>query len=294
MKANKGIKTLLLMGAVVLLTQCCKPDDTCSDPSNPECENYDPCYGIEEPTAAFKMRGTSVGFPVSENLVAEWCDTIFNSGVEFMADMEDASTYEWYIGTETEPRFGRSFKLGFGDYYEDTLQNLNPENPDYYLPLNITLIVRNNEGACVPASDTVLTSTSQLVFTRKLLTRGTFIGRVEGEDFDREVTFWQDGEDLTNPIFNEQYFSDIIGLVDDTLRFYGFYAGSIDILGSYKKRKWEENFNQWWIGTDGIQVWDQEIITSASGPDKVELYFERYPEGSSTLEIKRFTGTRIE
>jgi hypothetical protein len=278
----------------VAVTGCKEDDeDQCCDPTNPECANYDPCFG-KEPTASFKMRGTSVGFPVPENLVAEWCDTIFNSGVEFMADMEDAESYEWYIGTETEPRFGRSFKLGFGDYYEDTLQNLNPENPDYYQPLDITLIVRNNEGACVSVSDTVLTSTSQLVFTRRLLVRGTFIGRVEGENFDREVTFWKDGEDLSNPIFQQQYFSDIIGLADDTIRYYGIYNSSIDRLVSYKRVKWEEEFNSWFIGTDGIQVWDQEIITSASGSDRVELYFERYPEGSSTLEIKRFFGARVE
>lgn len=287
-------KFYYLLLLALIWTGCQDDDDnTCCDPTNPECANYDPCFG-KEPTAAFKMRGTSVGFPVSENLVAEWCDTIFNSGVEFMADMEDADVYEWYIGTETEPRFGRSFKLGFGDYYEDTLQNLDPENPDYYLPLDITLIVRNNEGACVSVSDTVLTSTSQLVFTRRLLVRGTFIGRVEGENFDREVTFWQNGEDLSNPIFQQQYFSQIIGLYDDTLRYYGLYTTSIDVLSSYKRRKWEEDFNSWWLGPDGIQVWDQEIITSPSEPDRVELYMERYAEGSPALEIKRFSGTRIE
>jgi hypothetical protein len=290
---NKAFYYLMIF-LFVAVTGCKEDDeDQCCDPTNPECVNYDPCFG-NEPTAAFKMRGTSVGFPVSENLVAEWCDTIFNSGVEFMATMEDADVYEWYIGTETEPRFGRSFKLGFGDYYEDTLQNLDPENPDYYLPLDITLIVRNNQGTCVPASDTVLTSTSQLVFTKKLLTRGTFIGRVEGENFDREVTFWQDGEDLSNPIFQQQYFSDIIGLSDDTIRYYGLMLTSFDVLGSYKKRKWEEELTEWWIGSDGIQVWDQEIITSSAGPDRVALYFERYLEGSSTLEIKRFSGTRVE
>ena len=210
-----------------------------------------------------------------------------------MADMEDAEVYEWYIGTETEPRFGRSFKLDFGDYIEDTLQNLNPDNPDYYLPLDVTLIVRNSSGACVAANDTVLTSTSQLVFTRKWLPRGVFIGRVEGEDFDRVVILWQDDEDLSAPIEPLQYFSDIIGFSEDTMRIYGAYF-FFETLSSFKRRKWEESFNGWWIGTDGIQVWDQEIITSTSGPDRVELYFERYPEGSSTLEIIRFSGTRIE
>lgn len=273
----------------------CVGDDenTCCDPSNPECPNYDPCYNIE-PTADFKMRGTSVAFMTPENLQAEWCDTIFNSGVEFKAEMENADSYEWYIGDETEPRSGRSLKISFSDYYEDTLQNLNPDNPDYYLPLDITLIVRNDEGACVTAKDTVLTSTSHLVFTRKLLTRGTFIGRVEGEDFDREVIFWKEGYDPTNPIFDQQYFSDVIGLSEDTLRYFPIETTSIQVLGSYKKMKWEEEFNSWWLGSDGIQVWDQEIITSSTGPDQVELYFERYPEGSSNLELKRFSGTRVE
>jgi len=288
---QKYVLLAVLAGAV--LAGCRDDDDApCSDATNPECPNYDPCFG-NEPTAAFKMRGTSVSFSVSENLVAEWCDTIFNSGVEFVADMENADSYEWYIGTEIEPRSDRSFKLGFSAYYQDTLQNLNPDNPDYYLPLEITLIVRNNEGACVSSSDTVLISTSQLVFTRKLLTRGSFIGRVEGESVDREVIFWKNGEDLSTSIFQQQHFSQIIGLTEDTIRYYGLIT-SFDLLTSFKKTKWQEEFNGWQLGSDGIQVWDQEIITSSSGPDRVELYFERYPEGSSTPEIKRFSGTRVE
>jgi hypothetical protein len=290
----KKVLCSYLLFLFVMVTGCKEDDeDPCRDPTNPECANYDPCFG-NEPTASFKMRGSSVGFPISENLVAEWCDTIRRAHVEFMADMEDAEVYEWYIGTETEPRFGRSFKLDFGDYIEDTLQNLNPDNPDYYLPLDVTLIVRNSIGACVSVNDTVLTSTSQLVFTRKWLPRGVFIGRVEGEDFDREVILWQDGEDLSAPIEPLQYFSDIIGFSEDTMRIYVAYFITFETLSSFKRRKWEESFNGWWIGTDGIQVWDQEIITSSSGPDRVELYFERYPEGSTTLEITRFSGTRVE
>lgn len=187
---------------ILVLTGCKKDDDDCSDITNPKCSNYDPCWNIQ-PTADFKLRGTSVGFPVAENLVGEWCDTIFNWGVEFVADMENADSYEWYIGPEIEPRLGRSFKLGFKNYYQDTIQNLNPNNPDYYLPLDITLIVRNEKDQCIGQSDTLLTSSSRLVLTRKTLTQGTFVGRVEGEDFDREVTFWLNGEDLSNPVFEQ-------------------------------------------------------------------------------------------
>lgn len=292
------LKIFFLLLLIALLAVGCQEDDenTCCDPTNPECPNYDPCYNIE-PTADFKMRGTSVAFMTPENLQAEWCDTILNSGVEFKAEMENADSYEWYIGTETEPRFGRSFKVSFSDYYQDTLQNLNPDNPDFYLPLDITLIVRNDEGACVNVNDTLLSMTRQLVMTRKVLTAGTFIGRVGGENFDRQVIFWRDGVDLSNPNLEQQYFAEIIGLTDDdTLRLYGLMLSpvSFDILTSYKRTKWEEDFDEWWLGPDGIKIWRQEIITSVGEPDRVELYFERYPEGSSSLEIKSFIGVRVE
>ena len=277
----------------IILSSCSEDeDDNCCDPTNSQCANYDPCFG-KEPTASFRMRGTSVGFPVPENLVAEWCDTIFNSGVEFTADMEDSDIYEWHIGNEIQPRYGRSLKISFSSYTEDTLQNLNPDNQDFFKPLEISLIVRNDAGGCVNINNTVLTTSSNLIFTREFLSRGTFIGRVEGEDTDREVTFWRDGEDLSNPAFEQQYFSDIIGLTDDTIRYFGFYISSIDDLVSYKKLKWEEELNSWWIGTDGIRVWDQEIITSQSEPNRVELYYERFLENSTEIEIKRFSGVRI-
>jgi len=290
------MKNFYYLIILALLWAGCKKDDEeeCCDPTNPLCANYDPCFGID-PTAEFRMRGTLPSFVVPENFQAEWCDTIFREGVEFMANMENADSYEWYIGTETEPRFGRSLKINFSNYYEDTLQNLNPDNPDYYLPLDITLIVRNEEGPCVNESDTLLTATSQLVLTRKTLTHGTFVGRIVGENFDREVTLWLDSTDLSAPSIPEQYYSQIIGLSDDTLRYYGPMASSIaNLLVSYKRRKWDENLSEWWLATDGIQVWDQEIITSSTQPDRIELYFERYPEGSTTLESKRFSGTRVD
>jgi hypothetical protein len=70
--------------------------------------------------------------------------------------------------------------------------------------------------------------------------------------------------------------------------------GTFDVLFSYKKRKWEEDLNGWWIATDGIQVWDQTITTFPDAPDRVDLYYERIPQGSDEVEIVRFTGERIQ
>ena len=280
----------------VTVTSCKEDDeDQCCDPTNPECANYDPCFG-NEPTAEFKMRGTSVGFPVSENLVAEWCDTIFNSGVEFMADMEDADVYEWYIGTETEPRFGRSFKLGFGDYYDDTFQNLNPNNPDYYLPIDISLIVRNDEGICVNESDTTITFSRQLILTRKTLTSGTFIGRIEGEDSDREIQLWKDLGDLSNPDFQFWYVSGLIGFPPkDTLRIYHAMSPLVnDQLISFKRYRWKEDWQNHTLSRDGIYLWEQEITTIDSGSDLISLHFERISESNGEIQEISFSGERSE
>lgn len=285
---------MLLMVGLVLLAQCCKPDDTCDDPTNPKCDNYDPCYS-KPTTAGFKMRTTAPGFATPDNLQAEWCDTIFGSGVEFQADMQDAKSYTWFIGTETTPRSGYNFQVGFSSYTDDTLQNLSSENPDYYIPLPITLEVRNDPGQCVSPEDTLLSKTRYLVFSRKTLTVGTFRGYVEGENFTRDVTLWKNGEDPSNPNLYYRYFSDIIGLpYEDTLRFYGYVAGSIDLLSSYKKKKWDEALNYWWIATDGIKVWDQTITTYPDQPDRVDLHYERIPMDSSATEIVNFSGERIQ
>lgn len=293
MKRNNTFYSTVIFTILVLaFSSCCPEDNSCSDPSNPECENFDPCY--TNPTAAgFKMRSTAVGWVTPENLQAEWCDTIFRSGVEFRADMHNAKTYTWYIGNESTPRSGYDFQLGFSEYTQDTL-NLNPDNPDYYLPLTVTLEVRNDPGTCVAAEDTLLTTSRKLVFSRKTLTVGKFRGYVEGENFTRDVIFWQEGEDLGNPVFPQRYFSTFIGLPSvDTLRYYGFYSEP-ETNVSYKKSMWDEDWNNWHLASDGIRKWDQTIITFPESPDRVDLYYERIVEGSSEVEIVRFTGERIE
>ena len=291
MKALEKYVLLALLAGVVLAG--CRDDDDapCCDATNPECPNYDPCWN-QKPTANFRMRQTSPGFVIPEDLQAEWCDTILGSGVEFLADMEGALSYTWQIGTEAEPRTGRNLKLSFQSYIANPT-SLNPDNPDYHNPLPITLTVRNTPGACVNESDTVLTITRLLVLTFRSLTRGTFRGRVEGENFDRDVIIGQlAGQDNPDPT---QLVSLVIGFpVKDTLVFTILSGGMQSSVRSYKQRRFDEELNQWWIGTDGIKKWNQQITTSASGPDRVDLYFERIPEDNSGLQTVKYSGYRIE
>jgi hypothetical protein len=97
---------------IVLGTSCNKDGEPCGDPANPQCANYDPCFG-KYPTADFKIRQISPGFVIPENLQAEWCDTILLSGVELLAEMERAWSYTWQIGSESEPCFGRRIVMSF-------------------------------------------------------------------------------------------------------------------------------------------------------------------------------------
>jgi hypothetical protein len=49
--------------------QTCKH---CNDPTNPDCANYDPCYGKKTINTFFKVRPGDRGFPPPE----EWCDLV--------------------------------------------------------------------------------------------------------------------------------------------------------------------------------------------------------------------------
>lgn len=79
---------------IIFVLQACK--DKCSDSTNPECENYNPCNG--------KVK-TSAYFIIEESLGEHWveCDTIIGVGnastVRFSA-LQDADSFIWILGSE--------------------------------------------------------------------------------------------------------------------------------------------------------------------------------------------------
>jgi hypothetical protein len=107
---NLPILTISLLALLAL--GACKKEKPCKDPSNPKCENYDPCYGKKAPSADFKLGVTS-------NSVSSYLgltnfilyDTLFrNSRIEFIANEPNAK-YTWKLGAETieQKSFMRSF-----------------------------------------------------------------------------------------------------------------------------------------------------------------------------------------
>ena len=91
---NKHICLLLLVLAMGLGGQCKKK---CYDPTNPQCEDYDPCYGKKKVSAQFTIHEAVA------NRSEEWkyydTDTIFTDAAYFTA-LEDNAQYEWHIGAD--------------------------------------------------------------------------------------------------------------------------------------------------------------------------------------------------
>lgn len=61
------MKQIIIITILLLSLQSCK--DCCEDPTNPDCENYDPYYGKHK---------TSAHFIIEESLRDYWieCDTV--------------------------------------------------------------------------------------------------------------------------------------------------------------------------------------------------------------------------
>jgi hypothetical protein len=92
---------------IVLMAESCKKE--CQDKSNPDCENYDPCYGKAKTSADFTISEVVSGF-------ANETDEVFRmSYVQFEAK-QDFDSYQWVIGNH--PDTFRTKKCGLQSFPE--------------------------------------------------------------------------------------------------------------------------------------------------------------------------------
>lgn len=91
-------KLLYLLIITIIWAGCKKDEEECCDPTNPECPNYDPCYGENEVSAAFKFYAR---YGIGES--AEWVEEtkFIGSPILFAADDTTADAYTWYLGIDT-------------------------------------------------------------------------------------------------------------------------------------------------------------------------------------------------
>lgn len=132
--------TTLLLASVGGMQSCRKKK--CHDPQNPDCENYDPCWGKKATSAEFEI-GSYVGqssIIINGNTDTTIVDTIFsyNFSVRFTAKEEKALKYTWLLGSEIIN--SRSFYRSFYTFPEGKF--------------NVTLIVdKEPHKACFPNDD---------------------------------------------------------------------------------------------------------------------------------------------
>ena len=100
---------LITLLVFLVLVACRKEqgDQICWDPANPDCENYDPCYGETEVSADFAIGNRFGVLPEVREIFIE--DSLFLSGefLRFKAKEKEAY-YKWYLGTELIEGYGDS------------------------------------------------------------------------------------------------------------------------------------------------------------------------------------------
>jgi len=229
MKLLKYLLGLCVLGSLVLVNSC-KKEPPCNDPTNPECENYDPCYGKKPVTADFEMSQGWTFVP------PDYLD-VWNPDVAFYRGLigfklvgyneEDTSVnYTWLLGAEVihEYHFERDFI--------DTKEKEIP----------ITLIVEKKPDlSCFPEDDgkDTLTKFIKLVDSPcEFLTNGDFKVLYEGEKDSTiiKIRNWS------------QY---AVGYIQDTCE------GSARFIG-FNRESIQPDTN--WIGVVSSQQFNKKIV----------------------------------
>lgn len=85
----------------VAVTGCKNDDDNeCCDPTNPECANYDECFGKLETTAFFTISQALSNFGDNNSVFIE-DDVITGGTLKFSAIPQEGATYTWILGIDT-------------------------------------------------------------------------------------------------------------------------------------------------------------------------------------------------
>ena len=228
------MKKIFLFTLILILYSSCKKHHKCNDPSNPDCQNYDPCYG-KIITGDFTMNQYTGKFVNPNAQKPEFCDTILLNGVSMNALMRDANSYTWKVGSDTRIFTGSTLELLFDNYRKDT-NNLNPQNKNYYNPIAITLTVKNQLKGCIQAKDTFFTITRDLVFA----VESPWLGKFKGiSDHDGKERIIEIGRYFipNNPNGSKTFFKNLPNLLDkDSVIMYKVPS---DILNSFKYTWWD-------------------------------------------------------
>lgn len=191
----------------------CKVDDEdqCCDPTNPECANYDPCFGKEETTAFFTI--AQQYWPVGENSdIFIEDDIVIGGKIKFSAIPQEGATYTWILGADTIE----------GD--AEITRTLG-ELPDGTYP-NSLIVTKEPDTVCFPLDDGVAEVTRS--FTRidgcDRAILGKYIGLFEDQSSDSVIIELASSPSLNEiePCDSQSFFGAVFsvnfGLQGDTIK----------------------------------------------------------------------------
>ena len=145
------------------------------DPSNPKCANYDPCFGVEPPSAEFTIQESYMRtFPQPTQWLWTPDDSIFFGGNILFSSPYKGSEYKhtWYLGAEIihEAEFTRDHSI-----------------PHAQRPYHITVshvLEYPIDSACYPSAtgrDSIARTYRLVRFSNEFATIGKFRGAFKNE-----------------------------------------------------------------------------------------------------------------
>ncbi len=165
---------LVLWVMASISIQSCKKD-CCNDPTNPDCKNYDPCYGKEPANASFNFYldlSNEYGKYHYNTDTIEMREGGYSALVHFKVDDKNVDSCWWTVGKDARVFTQKEFYLTF---------NL------WNSPIQVTLIVdKHNAKACHP--DKPIRDTFTKVLTLMPLGSsnifGKYLGYLDGNESD--------------------------------------------------------------------------------------------------------------
>ncbi len=262
------IISILCVLSVLLNSQCRRK---CDDPSNPDCPNYDPCYGKTGTSADFKImeEGESL---FSSYAFAYETDTVLNGSVHFEPrKIIEGVEYRWEIGANTynQPKL----TLWFSSNHNNTT-----------IPIKLVVKRNNVDKTCFP-NDKGIDSLTKNMFifrdTRSLIAYGiwdTAIYRGYNLDSPNEIIDLKFYHSNRNGSF---YQNRVINLVKE-------YPGPLplDISANYRMLTFKNNSQ---LSLHGCAFLNKNDSISI----KYEYRYGTGPSSVSDLIKKEFIGKKI-
>ncbi len=186
---TKTLSTIRFISLLLLITLVPGCKCTCDDPTDPDCKNYDPCYGVEASIRADFSMYLNID-PISTfgpDTLLKFNDTFNGGTIVFRAHEENADSYEWHVGSGVYSE--REFSLNFYTAPDST-------------SIPVTLTVRKKPNyACQPEEDSVLTS--ERILYKSGGTTGAYEGKWAGYYLD--TTSFRDTLLINRPNVPYQY-----------------------------------------------------------------------------------------